>query len=92
MKTVYLNFPKQFIQHIGNQKEVKFSGETIKDLLVELDKQYGGDISDRIIDNDSLREYLQMFHNQINITKLNGLETSISSNDTLTLLLSRAGG
>ncbi|MDQ1152385.1 molybdopterin synthase sulfur carrier subunit [Sphingobacterium zeae] len=90
--TVTLNFPAQLAHYVGNEKLIQFQGNRLSDLVDYLDSKYPT-FSSRILDeNGNVRPYLNFFIGEENIRVLDGLYTKLENNDTVRLLLSRAGG
>jgi molybdopterin converting factor small subunit len=91
-KKVTLKFPSQLSYYLNNEKEICFYGENILDLINDLDQKYGN-IKEKIVEEGNvLKPYLTMFIGKENINSKNGLKTPLKDGNTLTLLLSRAGG
>ena len=94
MKTtqVSLKFPTQFSRYINHIDEVTFEGESLSDLIDELETTYGN-IKDRLFDEEGrVRPYLNLFVGKKNVESLQGLHTPVNEGDRISLLLSRAGG
>jgi len=89
--SVRVNFPSQFVQFVGYKGDIEFSGEKVSDFLSHLDHTYGN-ISERILDGDQIRPYLNLYIGKTNINNLQGLDTVIPKGESVSLLLSRAGG
>jgi len=91
-KKIYIKFPVQLSKYINNIKEIDFEGESVLDLINYLENNYGNVLERLLDENNELRPYFNLFLGDKNITTLNNLETQLSTNDKISLLLSRAGG
>ncbi len=89
---VTLKFPIQFSQFIDHKKAVEFEGEKVSELINYLDLNFGN-IKERLFEDDgNIRPYIKLFLGAKNITALQGLDTIIPNGESISLLLSRAGG
>lgn len=85
-------FPSQLSHYINNEKELQIDGNLLKHLIKHLETKYP-DFKGRVIDeNDEIRPYLNFFIGETNIKVLDGINSKLIDNDTVRLLLSRAGG
>jgi sulfur-carrier protein len=89
---VKINFPTQFGQYISNIDTLEFEGNKVNDFINTLDNIYG-EIRERMFEGDGqVRPYINIFVGSKNIESLDGLDTKINPGDSISLLLSRAGG
>ncbi|MFF8955789.1 MoaD/ThiS family protein [Streptomyces sp. NPDC014894] len=72
-------------------KAVPGSGDTIADLLTDLETRHQG-IRERIVDGDQLRRFVNVYLNDEDVRFLDGISTKLSDGDTVTILPAVAGG
>ena len=81
--------PTPLRSYTGNEKWVSCSGETLHDMLADLDAQFPG-IRFRVIDEQGrLRQHMKIFVNQENVRDLS---TSIADVDEVTIMQALSGG
>jgi sulfur-carrier protein len=89
---VKIKFPTQFGQYISNIETLEFEGNKVNDFITTLDNIYG-EIRERMFEEDGqVRPYINIFVGSKNIESLDGLNTKVNQGDSISLLLSRAGG
>jgi sulfur-carrier protein len=89
---VKIKFPTQFGQYISNIETLEFEGNKVNDFITTLDNIYG-EIRERMFEDDGqVRPYINIFVGSKNIESLDGLNTKVNQGDSISLLLSRAGG
>jgi MoaD family protein len=76
----------------GGAKAVQGSGDTLADLLTDLDAQYPG-IKGRLITEDgSLHRFVNIYVNDEDVRFLGGLDAKLDNGDSVTILPAVAGG
>lgn len=81
------------LQEFTQQKDVvQLEGETVKEVLANLDSAYSG-IRQRLYDdNDKLRRFVNIYVNQEDIRFLQGENTEVNEGDELSIVPAIAGG
>jgi molybdopterin synthase sulfur carrier subunit len=81
------------LQEFTQQKDaVEVNGETVKDVLANLDKQCAG-IRQRLYDeNGKLRRFVNIYVNQEDIRFLQGESTKVKGGDEVSIVPAIAGG
>lgn len=75
-----------------DQEEVFAAGNTVVDVVKDLDRQFPG-IGARILDEKgAVRRYVNIFHNDEDIRFLEDLSTKVSDSDRITIIPAIAGG
>jgi len=75
-----------------NQSEVSAEGETISDIINNLENQFNG-IKDRICEeNGSPRRFINIYINEEDIRFLEGEMTSVKDGDEISIIPAIAGG
>lgn len=72
-------------------KSVDGSGATLDELFVDLDKRHPG-LRDRLVENDGLRRFVNVYLNDEDVRFLGGLSATVNDGDTVTVLPAVAGG
>ncbi len=78
--------------YTGGQKAVSGSGDTIADLLTDLDRQFPG-FRDRLITKEgALHRFVNVYVNDEDVRFLGALDAKLSDGDSVTILPAVAGG
>ncbi|TDQ44577.1 MoaD/ThiS family protein [Actinorugispora endophytica] len=72
-------------------KTVEGEGATIAELITHLDKNHPG-IGARLVENDQLRRFVNVYLNDEDVRFLGGIDAPVSDGDTVTVLPAVAGG
>jgi sulfur-carrier protein len=75
----------------GGAKSVDGSGDTLDELLADLDSRHAG-LRARLVDDTGLRRFVNVYVNDEDVRFLGGLEAAIKDGDTVTVLPAVAGG
>jgi sulfur-carrier protein len=89
--TVTVSIPTILRTHTGGEKRVTATGGTLKDVISDLEANYSG-ISDRLVDNDKLHRFVNIYVNDEDVRFSGGLDTAVSDGDSVTILPAVAGG
>ena len=73
------------------QKKVEAQGETVRQLIDQLDQRYPG-IKGRLVHDDQVHRFVNIYVNDEDIRFADGLATVIAAGDRLTVLPAVAGG
>jgi sulfur-carrier protein len=75
----------------GGEKNVSGSGSTLRELIADLDSRHGG-IADRVVEDGSLRRFVNVYVNDEDVRFTGGLDTTVADGDAVTILPAVAGG
>lgn len=75
----------------SGEKLVTAEGVTLKAVLADLELNHPG-IGERVLDEDGLRRFINIYVNDEDVRFLDGLLTPIAENDSITILPAVAGG
>ena len=75
----------------SGERAVDGSGATVGDLIGNLDTSHAG-IGERLLENDEVRRFINIYVNDEDIRFSGGLKTAISDGDTIVILPAVAGG
>ncbi|HTP16958.1 MAG TPA: MoaD/ThiS family protein [Streptosporangiaceae bacterium] len=77
--------------YTGGAKSVEGTGDTLADVLTDLDSRHDG-LRDRLVDDSGLRRFVNVYLNDEDVRFLGGLEAPLKDGDTVTVLPAVAGG
>ena len=90
--TIKVRIPTPLMKLTDNQSEVSAKGETISDIINNLENQFNG-IKDRICEeNGSPRRFINIYINEEDIRFLEGEMTSVKDGDEISIIPAIAGG
>jgi MoaD family protein len=88
---VQVSIPTILRTYTDGAKSVEGSGQTLKDLIADLDARHPG-LGDRLLDDGQLRRFVNVYRNDEDVRFLGGLDTELSDGDNVTVLPAVAGG
>ncbi|MEX1210814.1 MAG: MoaD/ThiS family protein [Candidatus Nanopelagicales bacterium] len=89
--SVEVRIPTILRPYTGGDKNVTAEGATLGALIVDLDVRYPG-IRERIVDEQGLRRFVNLYLNDEDVRFLGGLDTPVADGDSVTILPAVAGG
>jgi sulfur-carrier protein len=90
--TIKVRIPTPLMKLTDNQSEVSAEGETISDIINNLENQFNG-MKDRICDeNGSPRRFINIYINEEDIRFLEGEKTTVKDGDEISIIPAIAGG
>ncbi|WP_205874065.1 MoaD/ThiS family protein [Mycobacterium camsae] len=89
--TVNVSIPTILRPHTGGEKRVSANGDTLGAVIKDLEANYAG-ISDRLLDNDRLHRFVNIYVNDEDVRFSGGLDTAVADGDSITILPAVAGG
>jgi molybdopterin synthase sulfur carrier subunit len=88
---IEVRIPTILRTYTDGAKQVEGTGDTLGELFIDLEQRHGG-LQDRLVDNGSLRRFVNVYLNDEDVRFLNGLETPVKDGDKVTVLPAVAGG
>lgn len=89
---IIIRIPTPLRKLTAGQEEVPGRGETVAEVLHNLEKDFPG-LRERLFDDHgSLRKFINIYLNDQDIRFLNNLETKVSEGSTISLIPAIAGG
>ena len=89
---VKVRIPTPLMKLTNNQAEISAEGETIADILNNLESQFAG-IKERICEeNGTPRRFINIYLNEEDIRFLEGDKTQIKDGDEISIIPAIAGG
>lgn len=90
MTTVLIPTPLRRLT--ANQSRVDVAGDTVGQVIVNLDDTYPG-IGERLLDqNGDIKRFINVFVNDDEIRTLRGADTPVSASDRVSIVPAMAGG
>ena len=88
---VQVSIPTILRSYTDGAKSVEGNGQTLKELIVDLDTRHPG-LGGRLLDDGALRRFVNVYRNDEDVRFLGGLDTDLSDGDNVTVLPAVAGG
>ena len=89
--SIEVRIPTILRPYTKEQKTVSAEGATLSAVISNLDSQYAG-IGERLLENGSLRRFINVYINDEDVRFLGGLEAPVKAGDSVTILPAVAGG
>ena len=89
---IEVRIPTILRTYTGGQKAVTGAGDTIADLLADLDAQYPGLRGRLITEEGGLHRFVNVYVNDEDVRFLGALDAKVNDGDTVTILPAVAGG
>ena len=90
--TIKVRIPTPLMKLTDNQSEVSAEGETISEIINNLENQFNG-IKDRICEeNGAPRRFINIYINEEDIRFLEGEKTTVKDGDEISIIPAIAGG
>ena len=88
---IEVRIPTILRTYTGGEKVVSAEGATLADLVSDLDVKFPG-LKDRVVDDAGLRRFVNVYLNDEDVRFLDGLGTTLTDGDSVTILPAVAGG
>ena len=88
---IEVRIPTILRTYTDGAKQVEGTGSTLDELISDLEQRHGG-LRARLIDDGSLRRFVNVYLNDEDVRFLAGLQTTVKDGDTVTVLPAVAGG
>lgn len=88
---VTVSIPTILRTHTGGEKSVEASGDTLAEVIEDLERRHSG-IKDRLVTDGSLHRFVNIYVNDEDVRFAGGLDTAVSDGDNITILPAVAGG
>jgi sulfur-carrier protein len=88
---IEVRIPTILRTYTDGAKQVEGTGSTLDELISDLEQRHGG-LRARLIDDGSLRRFVNIYLNDEDVRFLAGLQTTVKDGDTVTVLPAVAGG
>ncbi|WP_026448851.1 MoaD/ThiS family protein [Actinopolyspora mortivallis] len=88
---VSVSIPTILRSHTGGQKSVEADGNTVAEVINDLDSRHSG-LKDRLVKDGGLHRFVNVYVNDEDVRFVGGLDATVSDGDNLTILPAVAGG
>ena len=88
---VTVSIPTILRTHTGGEKSVSAAGNTLAEVIDDLDANHGG-IKARLVKEGTLHRFVNVYVNDEDVRFAGGLDAKIADGDTVTILPAVAGG
>ena len=89
--SIIIHIPTNMKALTKNQNQVTGHGASVMEVITNIDNTYPG-LKERLVDNNNIPGYLNIYLNDEDIRFTNGLSSSVKSGDTIYVLPAVAGG
>ena len=89
--SVTVSIPTILRSYTKNARSVSADGAKLSEVINDLEKQFPG-IQDRLIEDGSLRRFVNIYVNDEDVRFLGNLDTPVTDGDSVTVLPAVAGG
>ncbi len=90
--SVEVKIPTMLRQHTGGESRLSADGETLRDLLADLDTRHPGLLKRLVSDDGGLHRFVNVYVNDEDVRYLGALETEVKDGDVVSILPAVAGG
>jgi molybdopterin synthase sulfur carrier subunit len=88
---VTVSIPTILRTHTGGEKSVEASGETVLEVIDDIESRHGG-LKARLVKEDKLHRFINVYVNDEDVRFAGGLDAKVSYGDNVTILPAVAGG
>ena len=88
---IEVRIPTILRPHTGGEKTVEGKGDTLADLLDDLESRHGG-LKGRLVTDGALARFVNVYVNDEDVRFLGGLAAPLKDGDSVTVLPAVAGG
>ena len=89
--SVEVRIPTILRPYTGGEKNVSGEGASLAELIADLESRHPG-LQERLVDEQGLRRFVNVYLNDEDVRFLGGMETELSDGDSVTILPAVAGG
>jgi molybdopterin converting factor small subunit len=89
--SVAVSIPTILRSYTNNARSVSATGETLEQVIADLENQFPG-ISGRLIEDGKLRRFVNIYINDEDVRFTGSLSAPVSEGDSVTVLPAVAGG
>jgi molybdopterin converting factor small subunit len=91
LMAIEVRIPTILRPYTGGAKSVQGKGDTIDELIADLDARHAG-LRGRLVDESGLRRFVNVYLNDEDVRFLGGLGAQVKDGDKVTVLPAVAGG
>jgi len=90
--SVRVKLPTILRKHSGGEPLVDAEGDTLRELLSDLEQRFPGITKNVVTDEGGLHRFVNVYVNDEDVRYLGSLETAVKEGDTISILPAVAGG
>lgn len=90
--SVRVKLPTILRKHVGGEALVEAEGETLRDLLADLESRFPGITKNVVSEDGGLHRFINVYVNDEDVRYLGSLETAVKQGDIVSILPAVAGG
>ena len=87
-----VKLPTILRKHSDGQAQVDAAGETLRELLGDLERRYPGITQNVVTEDGALHRFVNVYVNDEDVRYLGSLETAVGESDIVAILPAVAGG
>ena len=87
---IEVRIPTILRPYTKDEKTVSAQGATLAEVVADLDTNFG--LGERLLENGSLRRFINIYINDEDVRFLGGLDAPVKDGDSITILPAVAGG
>jgi molybdopterin synthase sulfur carrier subunit len=76
----------------SSSKAIEIEGTTLREVFEHHAEDHGPELRDSVIEDDEVKEFINVFVNEEEVGHLNGLETRLGGDDTIRVVPAASGG
>lgn len=88
---INVSIPTILRSYTGGQKSVEASGNTVAEVINDLDSRNNG-LKDRLVKEGNLHRFVNVYVNDEDVRFVGGLDAGVTDGDSVTILPAVAGG
>jgi MoaD family protein len=88
---ITVSIPTILRTHTGGEKSVEASGDTLAEVIDNLEANHGG-LKARLVKDGTLHRFINIYVNDEDVRFAGGLEAKVADGDNVTILPAVAGG
>ncbi len=89
--SIEVRIPTILRTYTNDERAVTAAGANVRALISDLESNHAG-IAERLLENDEVRRFVNIYVNDEDIRFTGGLDTELSDGDTVVILPAVAGG
>lgn len=89
--SIFVTVPTLLRTFTQDQKRIEVQGETVLEVIEDMEKQYPG-VKERLIGDGQVHRFVNIYVNDDDIRFVDNLATVLKAGDSLTILPAVAGG
>ena len=89
---IKVSIPAPLRQYCDKKKQLELDGDSVKSVLSSMSSEYSLLYSKICEEDGSVRSYVNLYINGVDIKKMDGMDTALKETDAITIIPAVAGG